>query len=221
MKEIDTFDINILTYFTFHLKRALILELPYVDFRNLSAGSFYLFYLEQFEELLEMLKSSLPEIVYEYYRKLVEYQKKDYNLEFRNLFKGFDFQYDKDYNLYASSESAYYTTKENLKETQIGFTFHDAKYVPFYIGGNYDIILLSNIADYFGGEYHLTTLEEFLSFINGYYQLLNENGVLIHYLYQLKERNIIKNSCITPSDLDQNSVYQIDKKEGYYLIRKK
>ncbi len=84
--------------------------------------------------------------------------------------------------------------------------------------GTYDIILLSNVGEYFGSINNPLTLEEYRTFINEYYGLLNDDGLLINYLYRRGDR-LFLNSNITISDIKDN-VIGITDNMGYLRVRK-
>ncbi len=78
-KEIDAIDINRLEYYVYYLRKAMILCLAYKDFIK-GHTLFNNFYITDLLELIEKLKSYLPEDVYEYYRKILEFAKIKRNL---------------------------------------------------------------------------------------------------------------------------------------------
>jgi len=131
--------------------------------------------------ILEEVKKDLPEDVYEYYRRLLEFidAKKASNLN--SLYKGKATFVDK--NIYLDSDLHYKILQERLREVPINLHFGNAKYISNEFGHDYDIILLSNIADYFGTVRSPMKLKEFEKFIRTYYNLLAKNGLLINYLY--------------------------------------
>lgn len=182
VKKIDAFDINELTYYTFYLKRALILALPYIDYLDAKTTLFYQ-NTDKLEKFFEYLKPFMPEDVYLYYMAMIGVMKNDFYANLENLFRYSHI--NKYYNLYLESEETYEKFKKSLKDINVNFIFGNAIDLSTKLDGNYDIILLSNIADYL-----FTTKDikngRFLEYLKGYYDLLNYNGVLINYVYDYR-----------------------------------
>ena len=172
---------------------------------------------EEVEEMLEKVKKLLSEEVYEYYIKIFEFARKCGRLE--NLYNGF---YTVNKNAYLASENDYLALREKLRETKITLYFKDAREISGDLSGGYDIILLSNISDYLGKKKRPLALDEFKKFIMSFYSLLNDDGIIINYLYDIYERYIIKNSIITKDDLGYDNVKRVlsTNNQGYYRARK-
>lgn len=227
VKEIDAFDSNQLTYFVYHLRRAMLNILSFQDFKK--ANLIFTSSPNNFSshiDILEKVKHNLPEEVYEYFRKMIEFSDGNPMVNFESLYYGIT---DKDFtrNNYLVSEDAYQKLKKSLNDTEVNITFTDALTLPTKLSKTYDIILLSNIADYFSKSNPNFGLQEFKKFIASYLNLLNPDGVLINYLYRINDQNPIRGLPITKEDLGINNIFPVTnpifKKtgEGYYLERNK
>ena len=143
--DIDTFDINELTYYLFYLKRAIILKLPLPAFKyityNLGKD------LEKDLKLLEILKDELPKDVYEYYRYIFTYCQKYQPDGLKKLIWGLAIYIGND-SIYLENIKEYIKLRQKLKKAHITFTFSDVLELPNKLTNLYDIILLSNISDY-------------------------------------------------------------------------
>lgn len=218
VKEIDAFDINMLQYFVYILRKAMLDSLGYEEFKfvNLRFDSYA---IDGLAQGIEKSKKALSEDVYEYYRKILEFAKKCGRLE--NLYYMVIGDFWRNYNNYLQSEETYLALREKLKSTKINLYFGDARDISKDLEGDYDITLLSNISDYLGNEKRPLTIEEFNTFIDLFYNLLSDNGVLINYLYGFKDDFLIKNSIITRRDIPNNNLVKIDfSNMGYYRVRK-
>ena len=221
MKEIDTFDINILTYFTFWLKYAMILGLTYPEFLQADAHYCYLRKgeLSPFLEMLKKIEKFLPGEVYYYFIRIIEYQEKyhpGHSLFYLYCDKT---KYNRYYNLYASQPDAYSRTKNHLRDLSIDFHFGDLEEIPQKLKNHYDVILLSNIGDYRtkDGEETETTRR----ILTPYYYLLNPNGMIIDYTFQ---PNIFRNLNLQDMSVDSHyfsRIRQLPGAESYLYVRKK
>lgn len=218
VKEIDAFDINMLQYFVYYLRKAMLDSLMYEEFKymNLRFDSYAIYGLIQG---IEKSKKALREDVYEYYRKILEFAKKYGRLE--NLYYSVIGYSWRNYNNYLQSEETYLALREKLKNTKVNLYFGDVRDISKNLKGDYDIALLSNISDYLGNEKRPLTIEEFNDFIDLFYNLLSDNGIIINYLYGFKDAFLIKNSMITRRDIPNNNLVKIDfTNMGYYRVRK-
>lgn len=222
--DIDTIDINRLNYFTFWLKFAFILNLSFNEFKCLEKIISRDSYLPCFLEFLERSKSCMPLDVYLYFKKLVyfEYSLKKYN-GLRNLFLPVYHSLFPS-NSYLQNEKLYNELKRKLEKLNIKMYFQDIKTVTNILKGNYDIALLSNVSDYLGTENEQLTLDGFNDYINSFLSLLNNDGLIINYLYGLRRKYVIQNSSITLNDLGKDNVIKLTNSfnsEGYYRVRKR
>lgn len=221
VEQIDAFDINRLQYYVYYLRRAMILSCSLGEFMRLSIDFISSRDMILKRAILDRVKRYLPEDVYEYYRKLLEAVdlKQGYNLS--NLYKGKATFVDK--NIYLESYKDYEALQKRLNEVEVRLHFGNAKYITYQFDGDYDIILLSNIADYFGTIRNPMKLCNFEKFIRTYYEILAHDGVLINYLY-LNDFNEVcmGHSNISNDDLGEDNIYPTTYDDQAYLrIRKK
>lgn len=217
-KEVDAFDINMLQYFVFYLRKAMLDSLIYGEFKYINLR-FDSYSLDDLAQVIEKSKKVLKEDVYEYYRKILEYAQKIGRLE--NLYYLVIGDFWKKCNNYLQNEETYLLLREKLKNIKINLYFGDARDISKALRDNYDIALLSNISDYLGSERKHLTIEEFANFINSFYDLLSDNGILINYLYGFKDNFLIKNSIITKRDIPSSNLVRVnDTNQGYYRVRK-
>lgn len=222
VRTIDAFDINKLQYYVYHLRKAMIKNLSLKEFLKANSYLYKDFSSRCFPDILEMIKEDLPEDVYEYFRKIIEFCLEEKG-KLSNLF------YDScaiitlsSYNNYLSSKRAFHKLRKGLEDTEVSLYFEDATEIPKIVSGTYDIILLSNIADYLSFRIPDFNLERFNEFIVAFYNLLQPDGLIINYLYNVlsRRRGIINGTNITRYDLGVSNVKAIDAYEGYYLVRK-
>lgn len=217
VREIDAFDINVLTYFTYQIRAAMMRAFSFNDF--ISANLRFASSPEVALQILKKLKGYLSDDVYRYYLELIEYAINNKQAKFKLLFRNF---FDKDVckaeNLYLDSKSDYDRVRNNLDNVKVSFKFGDGKEIFNNLDKLYDIILLSNIADFFGNEGTDVSLEDLNRFLVGYYNYLKENGVVVGYTFRMTEDYFLR-SNILRKDFD-GETYKING-EGYYLKRKK
>lgn len=226
VRKIDTFDINILSYFTFNLRRALALGLNYYDFisANLRFGGSN--NLEFSLELMEKIKHFLPPEVYEYYVRLLLFSLKN-GENLNNLYlKRFYHVDSKANNLYMSSENDYNLMQRRLANSDISYQFGEAHSIPGMVSSErYSCILLSNISDYFfsGRDIGIDKERIFNEFINMYYQLLEDNGFLVNYSFGVDDNSFLKPYGNIPINNLKGEVVRVPytRNQGYYLVRKK
>lgn len=220
---IDAFDINKLEYYVFWLKKAMTQVLNYSDYVKAIGSFLSVLGIPYLLEVLEKAKGYMPEDVYEYYRKILEFALKKGRLT--NLY-GFVMEgFWKNRNLYLQDEASYDNLRKILRDVTINLHFGDAREIPYRLDDSYDIVLLSNIADYLGNARSFLTLEKFQEFISAYYSLLNPKGVIINYLFDLgihyDGEEIICSSFITKDDLGSENLQHIPQTvDGYYRVRK-
>lgn len=218
VKEIDAFDINMLQYFVYYLRKAMLDSLMYEEFKHMNLR-FDSYAMDGLAQGIEKSKKILREDVYEYYRKILEFARKIGRLE--NLYYFVIGDFWRNYNNYLQSEETYLALREKLKNTKVNLYFGDVRDISKNLKGDYDIALLSNISDYLGSEKRNLTIEEFDDFIDLFYNLLSDNGVLINYLYGFKDEFLIKNSMISRREIPSNNLVKIDfTNMGYYRVRK-
>lgn len=214
VKEIDTFDINLLTYFNFYFKYAIMKTFSFLEWEKLNEKGFCFPSNQDFLDLLEQIKAYLPNDVYDYFYRLASIP----TFDLTSLYTKNRVNFNKDSNLYASDEKSYNKTKKNLESTVLNFYFGDASEISSKFKGNYDIIILSNIWDYLGIEKPITK-KELDIFLNSYKKLLKQRGILITYFYGLKKDYIIYNSLVKTEELTEGTLYPLTIHEGYYVIK--
>ncbi len=186
--EIDSFDINPLTFPYLNLRMAFIMAFTYED------------YFKFFNKLSIASRNEIQE--YEIFSRIKPYLKVPYNVFWEELFHenmmknkhnsiepGLLGKYCRNYipfctsrlrNLWLYDKNAYETTKENLTKCTITFKCANLLDLPRLFSKGYDKILLSNIADYL-----LMSSNDFDNFIRTYLApMLNTDGsILAAYIY--------------------------------------
>lgn len=223
VEKIDAIDINMLTYFVYHLRKAMIKSLSLEEYINYNYFFTSSIYTNELIEMIKSLKSYMPPDVYEYYRRMLEFC--DNNNFFIAILYYAPRIIFKKINNYLTSESEFEKLRNKLDETEVNLYFGDAREMLSIIKGSYDIILLSNVSDYFGTKVLPLESSEFKSFIGSFEGLLDKNGVLINYLYFLNNPYIIKDSIVTKNDLGEDNIIAFNSSdfngEGYYRLRKR
>ena len=225
VEKIDAFDINKLQYFIYYLKRAFLLRFPLDTFVILcnSFGSNYA--LEEKIKIIEMLKEYLPEDVYEYFRRILEYAKNKKDAKISNLIIPNSIDIEKSNN-YLKSEEDYLKVRKSLMNTDVNLYFDNALNIPSIVKPGYDVILLSNIADYLCQMIKGFDIWDFKKYIDSFVKMLNNNGLLINYLFGLDTASVILGTSISRSDLPDNSIskietYPFSRNQGYYRVKKR
>lgn len=224
--EIDAFDSNKLTYFVYYLRKAMLKAFSFQNFKR--ANVIFTSACNDFSnhlDILEEVKHHLPEEVYEYFRKMIEFSKNNPMVNFESLYyTASDIEFSR--NNYLVNEDAYKALQKSINDSNVNITFADGLTFAEELSSTYDIILLSNIADYFSYANPEFGLKEFKTFIKSYMKILNHDGILINYLYNINEQNPIRKLPITKEDLGTNNIYPVTTPifknvgEGYYLERK-
>ncbi len=224
--EIDAFDSNKLTYFVYHLRKAMINIFPFQDFKK--ANLIFTSASDNFSNHLDILEKvipHLPEEVHEYFRKMLEFSDGNPMINFESLYYGAN-NISLSRNNYLVNEDAYKKLQKSINDANVNITFADALSFSEELSSTYDIILLSNIADYFSYAKPEFGLKDFKEFITSYMKILNPDGILINYLYKINDQNPIRNLPITKEDLGSDNIYPVttpifrNAGEGYYLERK-
>lgn len=225
VRQIDAFDINKLQYFVYQLRRAFILKYPKDSYIILCRSFGGDYQIEEKLEVIKQLKTYLPEDVYEYFRRILEYAKTKKDAKLSNLLipTGIDIELT---NNYLVSDEDYLKVRKGIEDTEINLHFKNALDIPGIVSPGYDIILLSNIADYLSLMIKGFDIWDFEKYIESYFKLLNKDGVLINYLFGLDTLSVILGTCISRSDLPDNSIFKISthpfsRNQGYYRARKK
>lgn len=212
--KVDGFDINKLTYYNFHLKKAMIMGLSFDEFVSLNKKYWNLFRPQDFLVMFEKIKKFMPPDVYQYYKAMFSFTTDKFT--FGGFMNGSCAVYDELANLYANSLENYSKTQKGLENMDVNFYFGDARDIPNKVPGGYDFITLSNISDYLGNPNWLSWLD-FRQYIKSYYDLLNPNGSLVNYMYG----DYIDNSDISLNTLGLDNIHPVDyTPESFYLVRK-
>lgn len=222
VEKIDAFDVNRLTYYVYHLRKAMVNGLSLEEYINYN----YFFtcggYIDELIETLKKLKKFMPEDVYEYYRKILEFCY-NFSLSIGILYYGPRIAFKK-INNYLVNEEEYNKLQRLLDNSEVNLCFDDARKMPCLAKGTYDLVLLSNISDYFGTKNCTLGIDEFKAYIRGFEKIMNKDGVLVNYLYFLNNPFIIKDSDITINDLGKENIFGFKNSEfsgeGYYRVRK-
>jgi S-adenosylmethionine:diacylglycerol 3-amino-3-carboxypropyl transferase len=194
--EIDTFDINILTYYFLKLKIAAVKTLSYTEFldyflleNNLSAMNYKLF--QKMKKELESEILTFWEAIY----RGVEYDGR--KLRDSSLF----------HNLYDTNEkklmSNPYLKEENFTKLKGSINLSKVTFIESSLLNlkdkckeNYDLIFLSNISDYLNLMFSNNLLENYREkIVAPLTRKLNRNGKL-YFIYQYdigNERSIVDN----------------------------
>lgn len=225
MHSVDTFDINRLTYFVYHLRKAMIKTYDPSNFEKANQTFTSANYTTSERSIiLDEVKPHLPEEVYEYYRHMLEFCSGNPLVNFESLyFYGGSEAFLR--NNYLGNEQIYQKLQRSLDDVEVTFNFSDAKTLPEELSSTYDIILLSNITDYLSYNPY-SGISEFHAFIGSYYKLLSPDGTLINYFYNRYNRPI-KKLPFTLEELNINKdTYFVSEPifkkagESFYLIRK-
>lgn len=177
--EVDTFDINRLSFYMSNLKLAAVKSLTYDEFIEffLSDNSFNY-------ELYKKICKYLDNDVIEYFNEIY----KQFNYNGKSISNSYLFHHGhkniiKD-NTYLLGNN-YDFLKEKVKNTKVVFINTSILNLSKLINKKYDLIFLSNISDYaknlFKGDY----LKKYFNFIkNDIIKLLNKNGIVqLAYIY--------------------------------------
>lgn len=177
--EVDTFDINRLSFYMSNLKLAAVKSLTYDEFIEffLSDNSFNY-------ELYKKICKYLDNDVIEYFNEI--YKQFNYNGE--SISKSYLFHHGhkniiKD-NTYLLGNN-YDTLKEKVKNTKVVFVNTSILNLSKLINKKYDLIFLSNISDYAKSIFKDNYLKKYFNFIkNDITKLLNKNGIVqLAYIY--------------------------------------
>ncbi len=189
-KNIETFDINVFTYYFLNLKIAAVKELSYQDFLNyflLENNSHAMDY-----KLYVKLSRYLNKTVSNFWKEL--YKEVHYNGNVLRNSPLFHNLYDTNEkklmsNLYLN-ENFFQSLKQNIKGVQITFLESSLLDLKNHCGNHYDFIFLSNISDYLSSMFNKNLLENYQDeIINPLKKKLSKNGKLF-FVYQYDVGNI-------------------------------
>lgn len=185
VKQIDTFDVNVLTYFVYHLRRAIFLTYGFE--RSSEIEDLFWFSFTNPKKLLEILITLRPfmsDDVYAFFEEVLNYNYYLYAIN-RN-FDGNNFaalckcSRDKKLNLYNRSKKGFQRLQDNLDDFFVNFKNEDIVNMPRNLEGEYGLMHFSNIAEYYirnNGE------DSFMQLMNKFSHNLNSQGVIINYFF--------------------------------------
>lgn len=185
VREIDAFDVNVLTYFIFHLRRAIFLAYGYENssaieqcFSSVSADP------KKLLEILITLRPFMNDEVYNFFEEVLNY---NYYLYIINSnFDGNNFaalcicSRGKKLNLYNRSKKGFQRLQDNIENFSVNFKNEDIENMPSYLEGEYGLMHFSNIAEYYirnKGE------QSFVHLMNKFSYNLDSYGVIINYFF--------------------------------------
>lgn len=190
VNEIDTFDINPLTYPYFILRKAIMITNSYEDFyKFLKKLSIYASSEKQEYELFSSIKSAIDKPYDYFWEELYSknLQENVHDITAPSLLSKMCKNYispqtSKLRNNYYASEEEYEKTRNNLRNSSITFKCVDIKNLESAFKKKYDKILLSNIADYF--EVNTNEKDLYQYTVTNLQPLLRINGeILAAYIY--------------------------------------
>lgn len=222
VKEIDAFDINRLQYYVYFLKRAFILAFSYKQFLLATSTMSCTGFIEDKMCVVEAARPYLPLDVYLYYQELLEYALYHKDVNFSSLyFRGENFFVC---NNYLANKANYDKLRSVLKSANVNLHFDDVRKIPKLVSGEYDIVLLSNIADYIEPFFLGGNIDDFKNYIADFMNITNPEGVVINYLFSLIDGTLVGKANISKSDFQPGTIFPITrfpfKRHGYYLERK-
>lgn len=195
-EQIDTFDINLLSYYVFELRRAIFLAYSYEKSQKIEkmfsddcSNSQKLF------EILNTLKLFMSPEAYLYFKSVLKYNIRLSNSVDRN--RNF-FQYMireawiyRGTNLYDESKSYFRRFQNNLELAKVSFKNCDIAQLPDFLEGEYGLMYLSNIVSYFASEYGM---KKFMDLMMKLYPHLCYDGVIINYFFGEYSVDAFKNN---------------------------
>lgn len=227
IREIDSFDINPLTYPYFILRKAIMMTHSYKDFyiflQKLSIASSN---EKQEYQLFSSIKSSIDKPYDYFYEELYSENLKANVHDITNpgllskmCMNYIDYQTSKLRNKYYANEEEYEKTRNNLKNSSVTFKCTDIKNLPSVFHNKYDKIFLSNIADYFPINEKEKDIYKYI--VTNLKPMLSKSGeILAAYIYNYivdNEKQGIRfkcnpctNSTLFEKDLEVLQVNNID-----------
>ena len=221
INDIDTFDINQLTYYyALGFKRAMILKYSYQDFIDIYKKMI----MKSNINLNDLINSLLPYMDEDhklFWQELIDYI---YNVQKKfknpiNIIKLLSY-FNVDNNIFLSnnnyliSEENYNTLRNKISNANITFTHTNAVCIDETLNKKYDLIILSNILDYFYQEYErVWDYEDLLDYEKKLESISNNNALLIlHYIFSyyggrsdyidpLIDHTTINNMDFSPSNI--------------------
>jgi len=138
---IDAFDINFLAYYTYHLRKAMILGLSREEFIDVNRAFVSTHDLEANLEFINELKDLMPDDVYQYYDEMLRFCLKLNPYLFKLLYCGYN---GLEGVSYLDNDEEYERVREGLKIANINLYFGDADEIAPKLSEKYDI-MFSNL----------------------------------------------------------------------------
>lgn len=188
VKNIDAFDKNVLTYFIFHLRRAIFLAYGYEKSSEIE-NLFMDFNCnpQKLLEILNILKLFMPNDVYMYFEEILKY---NYYLSIsKNSSNLFPFIYGNrrgiGNNLYDrkrayANRSVFQKLQDNLDKSSVNFIESDIQDLPDFLEEEYDLMYFSNIVEYYIKKYGE---REFMELMWQLYPYLKSKGIIVNYFF--------------------------------------
>lgn len=219
---IDAIDVNELEYFVYHFRFAMLQVLNRKGFIAGNETIFATMAYDSILELLELIKNEMPGIVYEYYRRLLEHCKQfDWFLGY--LYSEPELQSFITFNSYLGSDDDYNRLREKMREVEVNLHFGDALEFAKSTNNQYGIMLLSNIQDYWSVNRYPFTIKDFKEMLSYFEGLLEEDGVLMNYLFNAGFKMVVRGTFITREELGLENICQFEKdaySDGVYVRRR-
>lgn len=190
-KMIDAFDVNQLSYFIYHLRKAIFLAYGY-EKSHMIEGLF-LFCDTDPKKLLDILytlKSFMRDDVYLYFEEILKY----------NCYLSSEFQKNHfcclcrpdsggGANLYDNSKTDFNRLQDNLERTSVNFVKSDIRDLPDVLQGEYGFMYLSNVIQ----QFILSDKDmKFIDLILRFNPYLKPNGVIVNYIFGNYDLNVFK-----------------------------
>lgn len=182
VKQIDTFDVNVLTYFVYHLRRAIFLAYGFE--RSSEIEDLFWFSFTNPKKLLDILitlRSFMSDDVYIFFEEILKYN------SFLAPNDGYNSFYDlcRDVvvtgsNLYDVNQHTFRQLQDNLDNATL--TFKSCEIEDLFLDDVYDLMYFSNISEYFIKQYGK---EKFKELMMHFYSHLNSKGIIINYYFKL------------------------------------
>lgn len=221
---IDTFDINALAYYTFYLRRALMLAFDFYKVQEqeekfLSVTSS----IWNIRDLLLFIKPFMPEDVYLYFEELANFNEflaentGEKNL-FPYLYRGKNNSHFS--NFYNYSEEDYKRVQEDLRSAVVTFRQGDVLSLLPTLTEKYDIILLSNILEYVCSIFSGLDKDKYGAVIKEFQPYLEKDGVLLNYFF-LRNAFGLEDMQMDGYDLTYKRIRGLSRDESFQVARRK
>lgn len=179
VKHIDAFDINILTYFIYHLRRAIYLVYG-PEKGAIIENMFCSVEIDTIKllKILTTLRPVLPDEVIAYFQEVLTYAHYLQTYHSENYFAYLSIILNrKGQNLYLSDFSRF---QDNLEHAEVNFINSDIENLSGNLDRNYDLMYFSNI-----GECYVRNKksQEFVDLLIRFYSHLSINGLMLNYFF--------------------------------------